>query len=138
MINRMILQGRLVRDPELKYTTSNVAYTEVTIAWSEKYKEAETKCFLRCKAWRSTAEFLGKWFRKGQEIVIEGRMVTEEWEKDGKKDSRAICLLDRISFCGSKSDNAGGGAYNSPASVPDTTGFMAIPDNVDDEGLPFN
>ena len=60
MENTVILQGRFVKDPEVKQTASGVSYTEFTVAWSEKYKEIETKCFLRCKAWRSTADFIGK------------------------------------------------------------------------------
>lgn len=133
MINKMILQGRLTADIELKRTQSDVANTEFTIAWSEKYKEVETRCFMRCKAWRQTAEFLDKYFRKGQEILIEGHMVTEEWEKGGDKKSRTICLVDKVNFCGSKSGN---GSNESPKA--DTYGFVNIPDDVGDEGLPFN
>lgn len=132
MINSVNFQGRLVRDIELKYTDSQVAHTEFTIAWSEKYKEAETKCFLRCKAWRQTAEFLSKYFGKGQEIAISGHLVTEEWEKDGEKQSRTICMVDKVHFCGSKasgSEKSAGGSDN---------GFMNIPDDVPDEELPFN
>ena len=102
MINKTLYQGRLTRDIELKKTSSDIAYTEFSVAWSEKYKESETKCFLRCKAWRSTAEFLQKYFSKGQEIGIEGHLVTEEWEKDGQKQSRTICQVDKVHFCGSK------------------------------------
>lgn len=133
MINKMILQGRLTADIELRRTQSDVANTEFTIAWSEKYKEVETRCFMRCKAWRQTAEFLDKYFRKGQEILIEGHMVTEEWEKDGDKKSRTICLIDKVNFCGSKSNNG--------SSIPpktDADGFANIPDDVEDDELPFN
>ena len=70
MTNLMILHGRLTKDVELKKTSSDIAFTEFTVAWSEKYKESETKCFLRCKAWRSTAENISKFFSKGKEIVI--------------------------------------------------------------------
>ena len=83
MVNKLIYQGRMVADIELKRTTGDVAYAEFTIAWSERYKEIETKCFMRCKAWRKTAEFLNKYFKKGQEVVIEGKMITEQWQKDG-------------------------------------------------------
>lgn len=139
MVNRMILQGRLVRDPEIRRTQSDVPIAEVTIAWSEKYKETEKKCFLSCRAFADKAVLLEKWFRKGKEIAVDGQLVTEEWEKDGSKHSRMICLIDRISFCGSKSDNAGGsGAYSTPTPAPNAAGFVNIPDNVDDEGLPFN
>lgn len=133
MINKMILQGRLTANIELKYTRSDVANTEFTVAWSEKYKETESKCFLRCKAWRQTAEFLEKYFQKGQEILIEGHMVTEEWEKDGEKKSRTICLVDKVNFCGNKIDRG-----SAPQKNMDSDGFVNIPDGVEDEGLPFN
>ena len=133
MINKMILQGRLTANIELKYTQSDVANTEFTVAWSEKYKETESKCFLRCKAWRQTAEFLEKYFQKGQEILIEGHMVTEEWEKDGEKKSRTICLADKVNFCGSKSNRGSDLQKNM-----DSDGFANIPDGVEDEGLQFN
>lgn len=138
MLNKVILQGRLVADIELKYTQSNTAFTEFTVAWSEKYKEVENKCFLRCKAWRNTAEFLEKYFRKGQELLIEGRMVTEQWESDGEKKSRTICQTDKVNFCGKREDK--GGPYNAQSTNnPDQSsdGFTVIPDNVDEE-LPFN
>lgn len=141
MVNKLIYQGRLVADPELKYTQSDVAYMEFTIAWSEKYKETETKCFLRCKAWRNTAEFIDKYFRKGQEIVMEGRMITEQWETEGEKKSRTICQVERVNFCGSKANGASAGVDSSPqqasAPKPDSDGFMNIPDSIDEE-LPFN
>ena len=131
MLNRIILQGRLVRDIELK-DVGGFAMAEFTVAWSEKYKETETKCFLRCKAWRSTAEFLSKFFSKGQELIVEGRMVTEEWEKDGQKQSRSICNVEKVDFCGSKASNAD----NSSSSTPSNNDFMTIPDGADEE-LPF-
>lgn len=143
MVNNLILQGRLTADIDLKYTQSNVAYTEFTVAWSEKYKETETKCFLRCKAWRNTAEFLDKYFRKGQETVIVGHMVTEQWEADGEKKSRTICQVDKVNFYGSKADNSGSGSRESqqasgrPAPQAADDGFMNIPDGIDEE-LPFN
>ena len=130
MINSVNFQGRLVRDIELKYTDSQVAHTEFTIAWSEQYQEAEIKCFLRCKAWRQSAEFLEKYFRKGQEIAITGHLVTEEWENDGQKQSRTICMVDKIHFCGSK-------ASGNEAPVGGSgEGFLNIPDSIDEE-LPF-
>lgn len=130
MLNKTILQGRLVADPELKATQSGVSYLEVTVAWSEKYKETETRCFLRCKAWRNTAEFISKYFRKGQEILIEGRMITETWDKDGEKQSRTICNVEKANFCGpaskmsEKTDNS------------EVDKWVSVPDG-DDEELPF-
>lgn len=124
MINKVIIQGRLTADVELK-DVGGFNMTEITVAWSEKYKETETKCFLRCKAWRNTAEFLQKYFKKGQEIVIEGRLVTESWEKDGQKQSRTICNVEKVNFCGGKTESS------TPAE-----GFMPIPDDVNEE-CPF-
>ena len=135
MVNKVILQGRLVRDIEVKQTQSGVSFTEFTVAWSEKYKEAETRCFLRCKAWRQTAEFLGKYFHQGSEIVVEGQMVTEEWEKDNQKQSRTICNVEKVNFCGSKSDNKQN--TQQAAQKKSDDGFMNIPDGADEE-LPFN
>lgn len=138
MVNSMILQGRLTADIQLKHTQSDVPYTEFTTAWSEKYKDAETRCFLRCKAWRHTAEFLNRYFRKGQEIVIQGRLVTEQWETDGDKKSRTICLVDKVNFSGKKADSGDmGGGQASAGPDPYSDGFMNIPDGLDDE-LPFS
>lgn len=136
MVNKLIYQGRLTADPELKRTQSDVPNIEFTIAWSEKYKEVETKCFLRCKAWRNTAEFISNFFKKGQEIIIEGRMVTEQWEDGEEKKSRTICVIDKAHFCGSKSDATPSGVSHS-TSVPGPDGFEPIPDGIDEE-LPFS
>lgn len=126
MVNKVIFHGRMVRDAELK-DVNGFKVTEFTIAWSEKYKETETRCFLRCKAWRSTAEFIEKYFKKGQEICIEGRMVTEEWEKEGEKQSRTICTVEKVHFCGSKASNNESTKNND---------FVNVPENVSEE-IPF-
>ncbi len=102
MINHVTLQGRLTADAELKSTSSGIFISEFTVAWSEKYKETETKCFLRCKAWRKTAEFVSRHFSKGQQIAVEGKLITESWEKDGKQQSRTILTVEQIHFCGDK------------------------------------
>lgn len=139
MLNKIEFQGRLVADPELKYTQSDVPRLEFTIAWSEKYKEVETKCFLRCIAWRNTAEFISNYFKKGQEIIVEGHMITEQWQDNGENKSRTICLIDKAHFCGPKSDDTvkAGDSANVPQNATND-GFMNIPDNVNDSGLPFN
>lgn len=137
MINKVILQGRLVKDIELKRVGNDgIANTEFTVAWSEKYKEKETKCFLRCKAWRNTAEFLSKYFAKGQEILIEGRMATDEWEDSGEKKSRTICEVEKVHFCGSKSGSDNASKKADAGYTVDADGFMHVPDDIDDE-LPF-
>lgn len=132
MVNSLVFQGRLTADVELKKTQSGISHAEFTIAWSEKYKEIETKCFLRCKAWRQTAEFISKYFAKGAQILIEGRMVTEEWENENGKQSRILCEVEKVHFCGGKSESTqsttGGGASTEP---------MPNVEVVSDDDLPF-
>ena len=130
MLNKTVIQGRFTADPEVQ-DKGGFNMCEFTVAWSEKYKERETKCFLRCKAWRSQAEHIGKYFKKGQECVIEGRLETEQWEKDGQKQSRQILNVEKIHFCGPKAGGSG-----TDTTKPDD-GFMNVPEG-GDESLPFN
>lgn len=127
MINSVVIQGRLARDPEVKTTQSGVAVANFTVCWSDRYKETETKLFVFCRAWRGTAEFIEKYFKKGQEIAVEGRLITEEWEKDGEKKSRVVLDVRGVHFCGKRDD--GQGAAAEPAG--------SQPVQVDDEPLPF-
>lgn len=128
MVNKVIYQGRFTAKPELKQA-GGFSVTEFTIAWSEKYKENETRCFLRCKAWRNQAEHIANYFDKGQECVVEGRLQTEEWEKDGQKQSRTICNIERIHFCGPKATQT--------AAASSGDDFMKVDPKMDEE-LPFS
>lgn len=136
MLNRVLYQGRLTKDIELRYTQSGVAYCNFTVAWSEKYKEIESKCFLNCKAWRGAAETLSNYFHKGKEIILEGRLNTEEWEQDGEKRSRTVLSVDKVHFCGKKEDTpAKTGGQASGAGLPNGSDWAAETSNDDD--LPF-
>lgn len=105
MINHMTLQGRLTRDPELKTTNSGVSVCSVTVAWSERHGENENKLFMPVTAWRGTAEMLAKYFAKGREIVVEGRVQQREWtDNDGNKRQVIEMQADRVHFCGPKQD----------------------------------
>lgn len=127
MINSVVIQGRLARDPEIKTTQSGIAVANFTVCWSDRYKETETKLFVFCRAWRGTAEFIEKYFKKGQEIAVEGRLITEEWEKDGEKKSRVVLDVRGVHFCGKRDDSQG--AASEPAG--------SQPVQVDDEPLQF-
>ena len=112
MLNNVIIQGRLTRDMEKKTTTGGIDSVQFTVAWSEKFKkadgsEAETKCFLPCKAWRGLATFLDKWFHnKGSEVLLEGRLETEEWDnQQGEHRSRIVLNVDKAHFAGKRQDN---------------------------------
>lgn len=130
MINKVLIQGRLTKDPELKQTQSGVPWLTFTVAWSEKYKETESRCFLLCKAWRQNAEFISRYFRKGQEIALEGHMATEEW-KEGE--NVTVCLIDRAHFCGPKNSEKQQENERQPV---DPREFVDLPKDID-EDLPF-
>ena len=131
MLNKVEIQGRFTADPDVQQK-GGFSMVEFTVAWSEKYKEREDKCFLRCKAWRGMADFVGNYFKKGQECVVEGKLLTEQWEKDGQKQSRTVLNVDRVHFCGSKATNQA-----APAEAPGEEGFMKIDPKADEE-LPFS
>lgn len=135
MVNKLILQGRLVADPELRHTQSGVAVCSFRVAWSKKYKETETKLFLSCTAWRGTGELVAKHFTKGKEILLEGSLSTRSWQdNDGNNRQTTELTVDQVHFVGSKSDG-GGGAYQ--PSEPNVSGadFTEL-DGYDGE-LPF-
>lgn len=129
MINHMTLQGRLTRDLEMKTTQTGIKYTTFTLAWSEKYKETEQKCFMRCKAWRGTAEFMEKYINtKGTQLIVEGRVTTDDWtDESGQKKTITELNVDKVHFCGSKSSG------DAAAQTPDEPSPMPA----DDGDLPF-
>ena len=128
-VNHLVFQGRLVDDATFGDTGAGSRYANFRLAWSEKYKEKETKCFLDCKAFSGTAQFIEKYLsRKGQEMLAEGKLTTEEWEKDGQKRSKIALVVERVHFCGGKKQEGGNGEA-APAPAPE-------PVDVGDE-LPF-
>lgn len=131
-VNHLVFQGRLVDVPTFGDTTAGIRYANFRLAWSEKYKEKETKCFLECKAFGGTAQFMDKYMnQRGQEILVEGKMTTDEWEKDGQKRSKNALVVERAHFCGKKQE--GGTVESSAASAQDNSGFTPV----DTDQLPF-
>lgn len=134
-VNHTVLQGRMVADPELKDTNNGAKVVNFRVAWSEKYKERETKCYLECKAFSGTAEFVCNYFRKGQELTVEGKLTTEEWAtQDGQKRSKNVLVVDRVHFCGKKQDGNDTGSSEPAQAVPAAS--AAMPVDMDGE-LPF-
>lgn len=135
MLNRTILQGRLCADPEMRRTQSGVAVCSFRVAWSEKYKDHETKLFLSCVAWRTTAEMICKYFRKGKEILVEGQLTNRDYEaKDGGKRTVTEMTVERVHFCGPKEEAAGGFRPAGSAVSVEAEDFTEV-DEQDD--LPF-
>ena len=118
MLNHASVQGRLVDAPTFGDTNAGGRYANFRLAWSEKYREKEVKLFLDCKAFGNTAQFMEKYMnQKGQEIVVEGKLNTEEWtNQDGQKRSKIVLVVSGVHFCGKKQD--GGNTDNTPVPQP--------------------
>ena len=124
MLNRIIIMGRLTRDPELRRTGSGTPVTSFSLAVDRDFKsqsgEKETD-FIDVVVWRSTAEFVSKYFTKGRMAVVEGRLQIRDWtDRDGGKRRSAEVVADNVYFGDSKRDSAGDygapPAYGAPAS----------------------
>ena len=133
VINKHILQGRLTHTPELRTTQSGVERCNFTVAWSERRGENESQLFLNCTAWRGTAELLGKYFSKGQEIIVEGALVQRKYTgRDGvERTVIEMPSVDKVHFCGPKRDSGSPRAdYDAPMD-PELEGFTDITDDED-------
>lgn len=145
-MNRVILMGRLTRDPNISYSQSgdNMAIARFTMAVDRRGRQAEnqpTADFIGCVCFGRQAEFAEKYLRQGSKIAVTGRIQTGSYtNKDGQKIYTTDVVLDDIEFAESK--NTGNhNEYNAPSrpepsSCPED-GFMNIPDGIDEE-LPFN
>ena len=116
MLNKIILMGRLTRDPELRRTGTGTAVTSFSLAVDRDFKsqsgEMETD-FIDIVAWRSTAEFVSKYFTKGRMAVVEGRLQIRDWtDKDGGKRRSAEVVADNVYFGDSKRDGGDSSGYS--------------------------
>ena len=116
-MNKVLLLGRLAKDPELRYTQGGTAVANFTLAVNRKYanqdgqREAD---FINCVAWSKSAEFVANYFKKGQMMACEGRLQVSSYDgNDGQKRWKTEVVVEQVEFAGSKSngnDNANGGA----------------------------
>ena len=116
MLNKIILMGRLTRDPELRRTGTGTAVTSFSLAVDRDFQspsgETETD-FIDIVAWRSTAEFVSKYFTKGRMAVVEGRLQIRDWtDKDGGKRRSAEVVADNVYFGDSKRDGGDSSGYS--------------------------
>ena len=118
MLNRIIIMGRLVRDPELRTTQSGVSVTSFTLAVDRDFKSQngeKNTDFIDVVAWRQTAEFVCKYFSKGRMAVAEGRLQIRDWkDRDGNNRRSAEVVADNVYFGDNTRDNASGDSYGSP------------------------
>ena len=150
MFNLVVLTGRLTADPELKTTPTGVNVTSFSIAVSRRYRSGEeTQAdFINIVAWRQTAEFITKYFKKGSMIGIEGSIQTRMWEdKAGQKRKSVEIVAENVEFV-PRSKDAGAPSFNTernefappiaePAPVVYSAGSADDFTVVDDEDLPF-
>lgn len=126
MLNKVILMGRLTRDPELRSTPQGVSTCSFSLAVERNFKNGEERKadFINCVAWRSTAEFISKYFNKGNMVALEGSIQTRSWsDNEGKTRYATEVIVSQVYFAESKKDEA------SP--MPE------IPPMGEDDDLPF-
>ena len=111
-MNKIMLIGRLTKDPELKYTQSGTAVCTFNLAVNRRFsnqngeREAD---FINCQAWKHTAEFVANYFKKGQQMALEGRLQVRTYDdNDGKKHWVTEVIAEQVEFCGSKGSGSAG------------------------------
>ena len=144
MINSAVIMGRLVADPELRQTGNGVSVTSFTVAVEKRFvKQGEERGadYIDVVAWRQTAEFVSRFFRKGSMIAIQGSIQTRTYEdKNGNKRKAVEIVADNASFCGSKAETGTAGRDDTGRAEPapsyataDAGDFNEIPE----DDLPF-
>lgn len=151
MLNKAILMGRLTKDPELRHTQSNIPVASFTLAVDRGFSKnaaegQQTVDFINIVAWRGTAEFVSKWFRKGQLVAVTGRLQSRSWtDRDNNNRTTYEVVADECFFAESKRDSApsadafafSGGAP-APAAAPSAPNPSRFEELLDgDEDLPF-
>lgn len=147
-LNTIIIMGRLTRDPEKRQTGSGVPVTNFSVAVDRDFGKNENGekevDFIDCVAWRSTAEFVEKYFSKGSMIVVKGSLQIRNWEdKDGNKRRSAEVVADNVYFGESKRSSDSSGNYTSNGCSENSYGTYVQPGQDfevledDEETLPF-
>ena len=149
-LNKVILCGRLTADPELKQTTSGIAVVTFTLAVNRRYQsktadgaQAQQADFISVVAWRQTAEFISRYFRKGSAICVTGSIQTRSWQdQQGQKRYTTEVVADEAMFVDSKNDNGAGGqytadTYNAPSYSSSPANAPKFEELKTDDDLPF-
>lgn len=134
-MNKVILMGRLTADPELKSTSAGTSYCNFSIAVNRRFaKEGQqTVDFINCTAWSKTAEFLAKYFGKGQMLALCGRIEQNRWEQDGTVKYAYNVAAEELYFTGSK--NEPGDPLDNASHNAEKYGFTDF--DKDDTDMPF-
>lgn len=119
MYNKAIIMGRMVSDPELRQTESGISNCRFSVAVQEDYKNKDGSRdvdFITCVAWRQTAEFVTRYFKKGQPILIDGKLKSRTYEKEGQKHYETYIKVAEARFAGGNTNNSS----DSPVAENDT------------------
>lgn len=143
-MNKVVLMGRLTKDPEIRYTGMGepIAIARYTIAVNRPYKkDGQTQAdFINIVSYRKAAEFIEKYFKKGQMIAIVGRLQVRSWDdSEGKRHWSTEVITDEIHFAGGKNEatqTAPAAPQTAPA-APTDSGFYPIDESIEDDDLPF-
>lgn len=105
-MNVVVIMGRLTKEPELKTTNNGISVTSFTVAVNRSYSKENQTDFINCVAWRNNAEFITKYFGKGQMIAIKGSLQQSSYtDKDGNKRTTYDVVVDSADFCGNKEES---------------------------------
>lgn len=135
-MNNVSLIGRLTADPELKHTQSGTVCTRFSVAVDRRVKQGEEKQadFINIVAWKQTAEFICKYFTKGQRIALTGSIRTGNYtDRDGNKRYTFEVWADNVEFCESKTENS----QNKQQARQNSGSALEVDYDISDEGLPF-
>lgn len=130
MFNRIILMGRLTRDPELRTTQSGIQMCRFSIAVDRAFSKGEEKQtdFIDITAWRQTAEFVCRWFGKGRCILVEGKLQNNNYtDQNGVKHYQNVVVADSVAFCGDKSQQNGTQSSGQPQQYHPQQGYAQPP-----------
>lgn len=130
MYHQTIAVGRVGKDPEVRYTTSGQAVANLSLAVTEKYKDKENTTWYRVQLWGKLAELAGEWVKKGSMLLIEGRMNSRKYEKDGVEKESWELIANTMKFLGGKKD--GESHSSEPAGEPANQSIA------EEDDIPFN
>ena len=141
MLNKIIIMGRLTRDPELRRTGSGTAVTSFSLACDRDFKsqsgEKETD-FIEIVAWKNTAEFVSKYFSKGRMAVVEGRLQIRDWtDKAGNKRTTAEVVADNVYFADSKRSESNDNQKENFNALSGRLNDDFVPISEEDGDIPF-
>ena len=142
-MNKVILMGRLTRDPEIRYSQGDnaMAIARYTLAVNRRFKRdgEQAADFINCVSFGKIAEFAEKYLHQGTKIVVAGRIQTGSYtNKDNQKVYTTDVVIEECEFAESKSSSTGEPQGRPTPEQANADGFINIPDGVEDEGLPFN